>query len=271
MCIFAKLSGHPLLTEDGNAETTFVGKTSIVRKIWGNSDVVLFIFAGAAAEFALNRSVDWLYFTGKLPNDPLERMFSTVDYARRIIFANERDALAAIDTINAIHKGVEKQRGMRIPQQSYKDVLNMLIDYSIRAYELLQRKLSACEKEEIYHVFYRMGIRMGIDDLPPTYTDWLPERAIELQEHLVYSKYTEDLFRQYRRHLGSARYGIMLQVQALLLPTYIKELIGIKEYRLFGVVIGLYRVINKMRLGNICKRMLLPTEYRERIMRLNVA
>lgn len=45
----------------------FVDKHSIVRKIWGNTDVILFIFAGAAAEFSLNKAVDWLYFTGKLP------------------------------------------------------------------------------------------------------------------------------------------------------------------------------------------------------------
>ena len=64
----------------------FVEKNSIVRKIWGKSDTVLFIFAGAAAEFALNKAVDWLYFTGKLPADPLGRLFSTVRYARQDCF-----------------------------------------------------------------------------------------------------------------------------------------------------------------------------------------
>ena len=39
----------------------FVEINSIVRKIWGKSDTVLFIFAGASAEFALNKAVDWLY------------------------------------------------------------------------------------------------------------------------------------------------------------------------------------------------------------------
>ena len=42
----------------------------------GKGDTILFIFAGAgAAEFALNKAVDWLYFTGKLPTDPLGRLF----------------------------------------------------------------------------------------------------------------------------------------------------------------------------------------------------
>lgn len=53
----------------------FVAENSIVRQIWGRSDTVLFIFAGAAAEFALNKSVDWLYFTGRLPADPIGRLF----------------------------------------------------------------------------------------------------------------------------------------------------------------------------------------------------
>jgi len=59
--------------------TTYVHPQSIVRKIWGKSDTILFIFAGAAAEFALNKAVDWLYFTGRIPNDPIGRLFSTVE------------------------------------------------------------------------------------------------------------------------------------------------------------------------------------------------
>ena len=61
----------------------FVPESSIVRTIWGKSDTILFIFAGSAAEFALNKAVDWLYYTGKLPADPLGRLFSTVAYARQ--------------------------------------------------------------------------------------------------------------------------------------------------------------------------------------------
>jgi len=111
---------------------TFVKENSIVRSIWGKADTVLFIFAGSAAEFALNKAVDWLYFTGKLPADPLGRLFSTVTYARQIIFAKEGAALQAIDKITAIHKGVEHARGAQIPDWAYRDVLFMLIDYSIR-------------------------------------------------------------------------------------------------------------------------------------------
>src|ERR1043165_774484 len=92
----------------------FVEKGSIVRRIWGKSDTVLFIFAGAAAEFALNKAVDWLYFTGKLPADPLGRLFSTVSYARRIVFSTTEEANKAIDTIRQIHTAVEHARGTTI-------------------------------------------------------------------------------------------------------------------------------------------------------------
>ena len=95
--------------------TYFVAKHSIVRTIWGKADTVLFIFAGAAAEFALNKAVDWLYFTGKLPADPLARLFSTVEYARKIVYSRQADAERAIDAITAIHGAVEAKRGMAIP------------------------------------------------------------------------------------------------------------------------------------------------------------
>jgi hypothetical protein len=75
-----------------NGTTYFVKKDSIVREIWGKSDTILLIFAGAAAEFALSKAVDWLYFTGKLPADPIGRLFSTVTYAQRIVFSKEKEA-----------------------------------------------------------------------------------------------------------------------------------------------------------------------------------
>src|SRR5690348_1100680 len=118
----------------------FVEKNSVVREIWGKSDTVLFIFAGAAAEFALNKAVDWLYFTGKLPADPIGRLFSTVRYARSIVFSSMDDAHKAIDTIRRIHTAVEENRGSHIPDWAYRDVLFMLIHYSIASYELLEHK-----------------------------------------------------------------------------------------------------------------------------------
>src|SRR5215471_3987464 len=131
----------------------FVDKESVVKKIWGKGDTILFIFACSSAEFALNKAVDWLYYTGRLPSDPIGRLFSTVSYAREIVFSEKQKAYDAIDKMSVIHSSLEKSRGTAIPDWAYRDVLFMLIHYSIAAFELLERKLSPTEKEEVFNVF----------------------------------------------------------------------------------------------------------------------
>ena len=95
---------------------TFVHHDSIVRRIWGDADTILFAFAGSAAEFALNRAVDWLFFTGNLPTDPLGRLFSTARFAQDIAFADEATARRSLGRIRAAHKAVERSRGRAIPR-----------------------------------------------------------------------------------------------------------------------------------------------------------
>jgi len=178
----------------------FVDKDSVVRQIWGKSDTILLIFAGASAEFALNKAVDWLYFTGRLPADPLGRLFSTVSYARAIIFSEKQVALRAIDAMTAIHTNVEAKRAATIPDWAYRDVLFLLIDYSIRSYEILECKLSNVEKDEVFMVFNRVGCRMGLKGLPNTFEEWSAMRQEHLAQNLQHSNFTVDLFRQYRKH-----------------------------------------------------------------------
>jgi len=149
----------------------FVDKQSVVREIWGKSDTIIFIFAGASAEFALSKAVDWLYFTGRLPADPVGRFLSTVSYAQRIAFSEKESAIRAIDAINAIHAGVEENRGIKIPDWAYRDVTSMLIDYSIRSFELLHRKLTYSEKNEVFLVFTRIGNRMGVQGFPNDFNE----------------------------------------------------------------------------------------------------
>ena len=248
----------------------FVHNGSVVRTIWGKSDTILFIFAGAAAEFALNRAVDWLYFTGRLPKDPIGRLFSTVGYARRIVFASKEDAEQTIDKISAIHGAVEQARGMHIPDWAYRDVLFMLIHYSIAAYELLERKLSAAEKEDVYDVFLRMGRRMQIPGLPDTYVAWLPVREQHLQQDLARSAYTDDLFVQYKRSLGSFRYKVLLEGQKLVVPGRVASLLRFGKWSLLAPVVPIYKISRVLRLDAAIKWALLPGAYRKQIEDLDV-
>lgn len=248
----------------------FVNKDSIVRKIWGKSDTILFIFAGSAAEFALNKAVDWLYYTGKLPADPIGRLFSTVRYAREIIFSKNEEALQTIDKINFIHKAIEKERGFSIPDWSYRDVLFMLIHYSIASFELLERNLTDTEKEEVYSVFYRTGVRMQLKELPPNYKDWLMAREKHLNTDLQKSKYTVDLFRQYKKHLGSVRYKILVEAQILVLPRKVKELLCFRDFSLLRPAVPVYKFTRKLNLDTMVKAILLPSAYKKEIKELDI-
>jgi uncharacterized protein (DUF2236 family) len=248
----------------------FVNPDSIVRKIWGRADTTLFIFAGSAAEFALNKAVDWLYFTGKLPADPLGRLFSTVTYARQIIFSEENDALRAIDKITAIHKGVEHGRGAQIPDWAYRDVLFMLIDYSIRSFELLDRPLSIAEKAEIFHVFHRLGLRMGLTGLPINFVQWKRMREEHLQKNLVQSTYTYHLYKQYKKHLGWLRYALVIKVQAMLVPRRVNNLLELGKPGWVKPVLGFYRFLRRIKMESFVRDVLLPAEYKVQIKGLDV-
>src|SRR5262245_6885906 len=141
-------------------ESDFVTRGSIVRKIWGDTELVLLIFAGSAAEFALNRAVDWLFFTGKIPADPVSRLFSTVRYAQEIVFADREAAERTLARINAIHGAVERQRGQSIPAWAFRDLLYMLVDFSERAHCILYVPLSPAARELLYVVLRRGGAGM---------------------------------------------------------------------------------------------------------------
>jgi len=249
----------------------FVQPDSIVRKIWGKGDTILFIFAGAAAEFALNRAVDWLYYTGRLPADPLGRLFSTVSYARRIVFSPAPEAVKAIDNITAIHKTVENNRGSEIPDWAYRDVLFMLIDYSIRSFELLERKLTAAEKQETFDVFYRLGLRMNLQGLPADYESWLLMRQHHMEHDLVVSKYTTDLFLQYKKHLGSFRYTLLKGGQAMVVPQKVKQLLSFSHIHWLSPVLAIYKITRAFGLNSALRNAILPKKYKKEIRDLDVA
>lgn len=247
----------------------FVREDSVVRRIWGKADTILFIFAGASAEFALNKAVDWLYYTGKIPSDPLGRLFSTVDYARMIVFSPEEQALQAIDRMNAIHGSIESSRGDKIPDWAYRDVLFMLIDYSIRAFEVLERPLTRPEKEETFDVFYRVGARMAIRGLPQTYDQWLVMREEHLRENLAKSHFTVDLYKQYRKHLGPVRFLLLLQAQSLVTPRIVGQYLSLSRGTLISLILPVYKLSRRFGMDRLIKKVILPPAYQQQINNLD--
>lgn len=239
----------------------FVGQNSIVRRIWGDGDVILLIFAGSAAEFSLNRAVDWLFFTGRLPSDPIGRLFSTAGYAQGIVFADAATASSTLSRIRAIHSAVERGRGEKIPDWAHRDVLYMLIDYSERAYELLYRPLSVDEREELYDVFHRVGLGLGIPDLPLTYDEWKLDRDRHLERDLVSGDGTSALQASYREHLGGWRYRLLLLVQSMLVPAHVRGLMHLRRVRGLQLLVRLYGLLSLAGFRPIVHRLLMPSEH----------
>ena len=190
-------------------------------------------------------------------------------YARKIVFSKHDEALRAIDQISAIHKNVESSRGARIPDWAYRDVLYMLIDYSIRAFEALERKLNYHEKAEVFTVFNAVGQRMGIHELPESYSEWMADRKKHLESDLAYSNLTNDLYKQYHKHLGPVRYELLKQVQLLICPDVVMQFLPFKSFSLFHPVLAIYKLSKFCKLDRIVKAIVLPGQYQEQILALN--
>lgn len=241
----------------------FVKPDSIVRQIWRDADCILFIFGASSGEFALHKSVDWLFFTGKLPSDPIGRLFSTVVYAQKIIFEEKSKAEKTLQNIKNIHVGVENNRGFQIPNWAYQDVLYMLIHHSMASFELLHRTLTLSEKEEIFEVFYKVGSKMGITDLPKNLEEWELDRKGNLNENYQKTELSLQLFEAYRSHLGSIRFQLLLYVQRILLPMELKRLIAnFPSYNLDVLMYSYKRTKTYWPIHQM-KYYLLPKQYRK--------
>lgn len=223
--------------------------------------MVLLIFAGSAAEFALNRAVDWLFFTGKLPRDPIGRLFSTAAYAQGIVFADASAASRTFSRINAVHQAVERERGQQIPQWAHRDVLYMLIDYSERAHELLLGPLSEGDRHELYDVFRRVGTGLQIADLPRTYAGWKADRERHLQRDLRRGDGTDALHAQYRKHLGPWRYHLLLRVQAMLAPEHVRGLLRLRSAAWLRPLVRFYPLLVRAGWRSVIQRLLMPPRY----------
>jgi len=177
------------------------------------------------------------------------------------LFSEYDAALKSIDHITAIHKGVEASRGAQIPDEAYLDVLYMLIDYSIRSYELLEQRLTETEKAEVFEVFHRVGQRMGLAGLPKNYPDWTARREKQLADNLYSGNLTHDLYHQYKKHLGRVRYLLLKQAQVLVVPGRINLLLNLGKTRWLLPVLYVYKLFRLFKLQNLLKNAILPPAY----------
>jgi hypothetical protein len=147
----------------------------------------------------------------------------------------------------------------------------MLIDYSIRSFEVLERKMNDAEKEEVFRVFHTVGDRMGVSGLPENFKSWKIMRRSHLRQNLLYSKYTSDLFCQYRKHLGAIRFWILKEAQSVVAPTRVRELLRLSKVSPFRLLIALYKIARLIRVDSLLKALILPPKYKSQINSLDNA
>ena len=175
-------------------------------------------FRGSAAEFAINKAVDWLFWTNALPDAPIERFFETVRFAQQLAFGDEQQIAAAVDGVNRAHRGVERSRGGHIPQWAYRDVLFMLIDYGERAHAIVFGPMPEDERLEHFLASIAMGQALHIEGLPDDYAAYQALRQSHLDNNTEHSQFTDELYARYREHLGAWRMHALLDLQASLVP-----------------------------------------------------
>jgi len=146
----------------------------------------------------------------------------------------------------------------------------MLIHYSLASFELLERKMTVAEKEELFDVFNRVGLRMGLKGLPKNYNEWVRMREDHLHSDLVLSDLTIDLFKQYRKHLGWLRYKLLIESQKLVVPSHAKQLLKMETVSWINPILFLYKISRKLRLDWFLKSLVLPNEYKKQIKELDI-
>ena len=220
--------------------------SEITRAIWGNSENILLIYAGAAAEFALNPENHWLFYTGQLPSDPLRRFERTLRYQQKLFFTPQEAMPSVAKYIKNFHHDVEAKRSreqgpMSISDQAYVQVLSMLIEYGIRGYEYLHRReMSHVERGTYFNDMRSIALMMEIETFPEDYDDYVTRRTQMVMGDLQCNAFTRELMEAYRHSLPRLSYWGLLQFQARFIHPVLARRLELRTSRCFGWVYRLY-------------------------------
>jgi hypothetical protein len=241
---------------------------AVMRRVWGNVDTIMLIFAGAAAEFAVNKAVDWLFWTNALPRAPIRRFFHTVKYAQAVLLGDAPTVAKQMAAINGAHRGVERGRGYAIPAWAYRDVLFMLIDYGERAHRVVHGPMTAPDRVAHWEIMRELGEEMHIADLPATYPAYLAARYQHLRENTAHTAWTDQLYAAYRKDLGPIRMALLLDLQAGLVPEHVAGLLGLRRRAYMDRALRLYHHTPRALVPGLAP-WLLPREYAGQIAALS--
>ena len=99
-----------------------------------------------------------------------------------------------------------------------------------------------------------MGQGIGVKDLPVTSEAWKTAPMEHMQTNLQRSKYTDDLSRQYHKHLGLMRNKIMCEAQILVIPKKVRQLLTFRHFSLLYPLPGLNRMSRILKVDLLVKK-----------------
>src|ERR1035438_9012903 len=94
-------------------------------------------------------------------------------------------------------------------------------------------------------------------------------REQHLKKNLLNTHYTIDLYRQYKRQLGTIRYRMLKEAQVLVVPQRVNDLLNLGRFSYLRPVIPLYKFSRWLKLDWFLKSMILPKQYRSEIKALD--
>jgi len=86
---------------------------------------------------------------------------------------------------------------------------------------------------------------------------------------MVKSTYTKDLYKKYRQHLGWVRYLLLRQVQVILVPVTVKEMLRLNTLPLLKPLLWIYKITRFMKVDWLLKEAILPADYKAQIRSLD--
>lgn len=244
--------------------------SGFTRAMWTSLDHILLIYVGSAAEFPLVEENHWLFYTNELPSAPWDRFVSTFAWNRKIMLASEEEAPALARKIRGFHDHVEERRSedeggrRRISNPAFKAVGAMLIEYALLAEEYLNRRtVSDAERERYYQDQRGFFEAMGIEDLEPTYAEFLESRILNMPRDLKRNEYTDPLFEAYRKDLGAFRYFLLRRFMAGFVPEHVRRECRLRRSRWFVPLYRLFPVIRCRPVSRLLHLALLPARVRK--------
>ena len=100
-----------------------------------------------------------------------------------------------------------------------------------------------------------------IRNLPANYVEWRQHRDAVLTENLRHSQHTSDLEGAFRRDLGPVRFRLLRQVQALIAPAPVRDMLGLKPARGSSLTLLLFRLLIAGGLRGLVQKALIPPHH----------